>query len=90
MSLDVFNAVIAGYSDYLIDMQTLAVQTGFWSAYYQSKRPKKIQTIVSNLLKNKFNKNTGSTITTEADIEQYKQRELKRMATYNRWEQKNG
>lgn len=90
MPLDVFNAVMSGYSDYLIDMQTLVAQAGYWSAYYQSKRPKKIQSIVSNILKNKFNKNTGSTITTRADIEQFEQRELKRMATYNRWERKNG
>ena len=89
-TLDVFNALVKGYNDRIIDFQALTAQIGYWSAYYQSKRPKKLDTIVSQILKNKLTKSSEPTITTESDIKKFQERELRRISTYNRWEKKNG
>ena len=41
MSLDVFNAYTKGYADRLLDQQILAMQTGYWAAYFVgNKHPK--------------------------------------------------
>lgn len=85
MTLDVFNSVVQGYNDRIIDMQALTAQIGYWSAYYQSKRPSKINKIVQNIMGNKFKKSKGPTITQEADVAKFEEREARRMATYNRW-----
>lgn len=52
MSLDVFQAVVSGYSDRLLDMQILSVQTGYWAAYYVgSKRPKLPKDVAASMLR---------------------------------------
>ena len=41
MPLDMFIACTKGYSDRLLDQQILAMQTGYWAAYFVgSKHPK--------------------------------------------------
>lgn len=51
MSLDVFRAVVKGYSDRLLDMQILSVQTGYWAAYYVgSKHTKKPKDVAASML----------------------------------------
>lgn len=52
MSLDVFKAVVNGYSDHIFDLQLLAVHQGYWSGYYgRSKKPKNLETILKKLFK---------------------------------------
>lgn len=52
MSLDVFQAVVRGYSDRLLDMQILSVQSGYWAAYYiGSKHPKKPKDVAASMLR---------------------------------------
>lgn len=54
MSLDVFKAVIKGYSDHIFDLQLVAVHQGYWSGYYsRSKKPKNLETILKKLFKAK-------------------------------------
>ena len=50
MSLDVFNAYVAGYSDRLLDQQILAMQTGHWAAYFVgSKHPKSTKELAEKM-----------------------------------------
>lgn len=52
MSLDVFQAVVKGYSDRLLDMQILGVQSGYWAAYYVgSKHPKLPKDVAASMLR---------------------------------------
>lgn len=52
MSLDMFRAVIQGYSDHIFDLQLVAVHQGYWSGYYnRAKKPKNLETILKKLLK---------------------------------------
>lgn len=92
MTLDVVEALVDGYSDRLIDLQSIAAQTGYWAGYYQSKRPKKIKDVVNSILKSKEYKHTKQqkTATTEDDVQKFQERELRRMATFNQWEAQNG
>lgn len=54
MSLDVFKAVIKGYSDHIFDLQLVAVHQGYWAGYYsRAKKPKNIETILKKLFKAK-------------------------------------
>lgn len=85
-TIDVFNALVKGYNDYLIDMQALTAQTGYWCAYYQSKRPKKIGTIVKSILDRKLENLKETSNISDSDVQKFKERELRRMSTYNRWE----
>lgn len=51
MSLDVFQAVVAGYGDALLDQQILAVQSGYWSAYYAGvKHPKPVSKVAEEMI----------------------------------------
>ena len=51
MSLDVFEAFVSGYSDRLLDSQLLAVQSGYWAAYYtNSKHPKPLKQILESMV----------------------------------------
>ena len=51
MSLDVVQAYVKGYSDRLVDQQILALQSGYWSAYYSSsKHPKPMSKIAETIV----------------------------------------
>lgn len=86
MTIDTLNALVLGYNDYLVDQQALSAQVGYWVGYYQSRRPKKIGTIVESILNRKFEKSQEFTTISENDIQKFEERELRRMSTYNRWE----
>lgn len=52
MSLDMVQAVIRGYSDSLLDQQIIAVQAGYWSAYYSgSKHPKPVNAVAEEMVR---------------------------------------
>lgn len=54
MSLDMFKAVVQGYSDHIFDLQLLTVHQGYWSGYYnRAKKPKDLATILKKLFKAK-------------------------------------
>ena len=59
MSLDMFKAVIQGYSDHIFDLQLVAVHQGYWSGYYnRAKKPKSLGAMLKKMLKAK-DKNDG-------------------------------
>lgn len=52
MSLDVVQAVVRGYGDRILDQQIIAVQTGYWSAYYAgAKHPKPVHKIAEDMMR---------------------------------------
>lgn len=54
MSLDLFQAVVQGYTDRLFDQQVIAVQAGFWAGYYSKvKHPKSVDSVISSMHKKK-------------------------------------
>ena len=54
MSLDMFKAVVKGYSDHIFDLQLVAVHQGYWSGYYsRAKKPKNLETVLKKLFKAK-------------------------------------
>lgn len=72
-NLERLKAVISGYSERLYDYQKLAIQTGYWGAYYShAKHPKPITSIVAALDKQRMQKQkSGKVETTEADVEAF-------------------
>ena len=73
-------AVIKGYEDRMLDSQIIAVQTGYWSAYYiGSKHPKPTHKIAEDMLK-RHNKQDASKISRpkpEVDVSTYLEREAR-------------
>lgn len=70
MSLDMVQAVISGYSDRILDQQILAVQSGYWSAYYMgSKHPKPVFTIVEDMVKRHNQKDVKTTSAPRPDVD---------------------
>lgn len=56
MSLEVFQACVAGYSDRIFDQQLLCLQTGHWAGYYSNpkiKRPKPLKQVMKLFLKDR-------------------------------------
>lgn len=59
MSLDMFKAVIQGYSDHIFDLQMLSVHQGYWSGYYsRAKKPKGLESIIKKMLRGKEKSDT--------------------------------
>ena len=80
MSLDMIQAVIQGYGDALLDQQILALQSGYWSAYYYgSKHPKPVAKIAEDMVKHhkKQDAKTVSTPKPDVDVEAFLEREAK-------------
>ena len=75
MSLDVFKAVVKGYSDHIFDLQLVAVHQGYWSGYYnRAKKPKNLETILKKLFKAKEkneDKPHGQKKTEDVDVEKF-------------------
>lgn len=86
MSFDVFETLVEGYEDHLIDLEGIAAQTGFWAAYYRSKRPKKLDSVLQKIASAKGRSKIFSQHVTDVDVETFKARELRREATYHQWE----
>lgn len=75
MSLDVFKAVIKGYSDHIFDLQLVAVHQGYWAGYYhRAKKPKNLETILKKLFKAKEkseNKSCKQKKAEDVDVESF-------------------
>ena len=84
MNLPMLNAVIEGYQDHLFDLKCIAVYQGFWAGYYgNAKKPKPLSSVLSTLhkdhLKHKKKKGTISKPREEVNVEQFLERERKRL-----------
>lgn len=86
-----FQAVVKGYSDRLLDMQILSVQSGYWAAYYiGSKHPKKPKDVAASMLqvyKQSESKQQGVTVATPApavDVDTFLAREARFKAKLGR------
>lgn len=84
MSLDVFKAVVQGYSDHIFDLQVVAVHQGYWSGYYnRTKKPKGLDKIIRKMFQTKSKKDSQPDKRTRAedvDVETFLAREQKRLS----------
>lgn len=87
LNLGQVQAVIHGYSDRLIDWQSMAVWSGYYSAYFaNAKHPKKPTDIIKRML-NEYSKgdssrgNTTQEVDMEAELELFAQRDLRFLDT---------
>ena len=88
MSLDVFQAVVNGYTDRLRDMQIMSAHTGYWSGYFnRTKKPKSLDSIIHSIVKGSRAK---SKHVDSVDVAAFEARERAFMAQYNRKEVDNG
>ena len=88
MSLEVFNAYVAGYSDRLLDQQILAMQTGHWAAYFVgSKHPKSPKNLAEIMCKQHTSRDAKRSTThvdrPEVDVDTYLEREARFLAHYS-------
>ena len=80
MSLDMFRAVIQGYSDHIFDLQLVAVHQGYWSGYYnRAKKPKNLETILKKLFKAKEKDNKHKKAE-DVDVDTFLAREQMRLS----------
>lgn len=81
MSLDAFMAVVQGYTDRLLDQQILAVQTGYWAAYYTgSKHPKSVQQLAEDMVRKHQRKQDAADMSIprpEVDVNAFLEKEAK-------------
>lgn len=84
MSLDVFRAVVKGYSDHIFDLQLVAVHQGYWSGYYnRAKKPKNLEAIIKKLFKAKeksSDKPQAQQKVEDVDVETFLAREQRRLS----------
>ena len=70
MSLDMVKAVVQGYGDRLLDHQIIALQTGYWSAYYAgAKHPKPVHVIAADMSQRHSKQSRADTTTTKPDVD---------------------
>lgn len=84
MSLDVFRAVIQGYSDHIFDLQLVAVHQGYWAGYYsRAKKPKGLEIVLRKLFKAKEkgdNKHSNQKKVEDVDVEGFLAKERLRLS----------
>lgn len=84
LNIPMLQAFVEGYQERLFDEQCLAVHQGYWAGYYQSKKPKAAETVISRMVTNhekakKNKKNTDLNVPKpEVDMERFLQLEQKR------------
>lgn len=83
LNLGQVQAVIHGYSDRIIDWQSMAVWSGYYSAYFaNAKHPKKPTEIIKRII-NESSKgdssrgNTTQEVDMDAELELFAQRDLR-------------
>lgn len=71
MSLPVFNAFVAGYEDYIFDLQVVATYGGYWSGYYsRTKKPKSLKSVLELAFKRKNRvNNSGKSKASAPDVD---------------------
>lgn len=74
MNLAVFRSCVAGYSDRLIDAQSIAVISGFWSGYYSNaRRPKPLRVILETIC-NRTGRAKAAHVS-DVDVDEFKRKE---------------
>ena len=83
LNLGQVQAVIDGYSARIVDWQSMAIWSGYYSAYYSNaKHPKKPTDIIKRVL-NEYSKgdcsrgNTAQEVDMDAELELFAQRDLR-------------
>lgn len=70
MSLDVFSVYVKGYGDRLLDQQIIAVQSGYWSAYYiGAKHPKPVSKIAEDMVNRHTKSDAKKMSTPKPDVD---------------------
>lgn len=70
MSLDMVQAVINGYRDRMLDNQIIAVQSGYWSAYYSgAKHPKPVHKIAEDMVRRHKQQDAKKMSTPKPDVD---------------------
>ena len=70
MSLDVVQAVIHGYGDRMLDNQIIALQSGYWSAYYSgAKHPKPVHKIAEDMVRRHKQQDAKKLSTPKPDVD---------------------
>lgn len=82
MSLDMVQACIDGYKDSILDSQIIAVQTGYWAAYYaNSKHPRSVHSVAESMMKKQQQSHHKTTKTNaprpDVDVEAFLAREAR-------------
>ena len=82
LNLGQVQAVIQGYSDRIVDETCRCVWTGYYAAYFFSKRPKKPTEVIKKILEenskgDSIRGNGTSNIDMEAELELFAQRDLR-------------
>lgn len=82
LNLGQVQAVIQGYSDRIVDWQTMAVWSGYYSAYFSNaKHPKKPTEIIKHII-HEYSKgdsskgNTTRDVDMDSELELFAQRDL--------------
>lgn len=85
MNMPMLQAYIEGYQERLFDRQCLAVHQGFWAGYYQSKKPKSIKTVLTQLIrdheKQKLKEKNIEVKKPEVDVEAFLEQERRLKAS---------
>lgn len=80
--MEQLNCFIQGYSDRTLELQQLAVEIGYWSAYYSNaKHPKPVSKIFEMLRRKPTKKKHSDQ---EPDVEAFLQLEQKRLKMLER------
>jgi hypothetical protein len=70
MSLDVLKAYVKGYGDRMLDNQIIALQSGYWSAYYVgAKHPKPVHKITEDLMRRHQAQDAKNLSTPKPDVD---------------------
>ena len=81
LNLGQVQAVIAGYSEKVLDAQINAIWTGYYASYYFSKHPKKPTQLIKHLIDEYHKGNSKDTDTSDVDLQHeidvFAQRDLK-------------
>lgn len=79
MNLDMFKAYVEGYQEHLFDMQCLAVHQGYWAGYFQSKKPKKPNQLLEQMIRDHTKEKNANVPKPEVDIDRIMRLDKKRM-----------
>lgn len=86
MNIPMLRACVEGYAEHLFQQKLLTVLQGYWSGYYQSKKPKNPQDIINKMIKEHESTASSSskipTVTTETDVETFLAREQRLQQFY--------
>lgn len=83
MNIPMLQACIDGYQERLFDLQCIAVHQGYWAGYYQSRKPKPVNSVLNRMLREheKYIRKNGSKIEKpkpEVDLERIMRLDAKR------------